>query len=69
MEFKVNNGRTIKLEQSEPDGPVSVTTWEAPDRDGNVGCDSEYTISPGDFVMMLNWYCHQIRMGNTDLNF
>ena len=69
MEFKVNNGRTIKLEQSEPDGPVSVTTWEAPDRDGNVGCDSEYTISPGDFVMMLNWYRYQKRMGNTDLNF
>lgn len=44
MEFYVNNGRKIKLEQAEPDGPVSVTTWEAPDRDGNVGCESEYTI-------------------------
>lgn len=34
MEFEVNNERKIKLEQAEPDGPVSVTTWEAP-RDDN----------------------------------
>ena len=29
----------------------------------------EHTITPGDFVMMLNWYRYQKRMGNTDLNF
>lgn len=69
MEFYVNNGQKIKLEQAGPDGTVNVTIWEAPDRDMNVGCESEYTISPWDFVMMLNWYCYQKRTGNTDLNF
>lgn len=69
MEFEVNNGREITLEQAEPDGPVSVTTWAAPRGDGTRDCESEYTISPGDFVMMLNWYQHQKRTGNTDLNF
>ena len=54
MEFEVNNERKIKLEQAEPDGPVSVTTWEAPRDDGTMDCESEYTISVGDFVMMLN---------------
>lgn len=69
MEFEVNNGRKIKLEQAEHDGAVFVTVWEAPDADGNRGCDDDYTISPGDFVMMLNWYRHQKRTGNVDLNF
>lgn len=69
MEFEVTNGRKIELEQAEHDGAVSVTIWEAPDADGNCGCDYEYTISPGDFVMMLNWYHHQKRTGNVDLNF
>ena len=69
MEFFVNNGRKIQLEQTEPDGPVRVTTWAPPSGDGTTDCDSEYTISAGDFVMILNWYCHQKRTGNTDLNF
>lgn len=68
MEFFVNNGRRIELEQAEPDGPVNVTTWEAP-HDDCTGCEDEYTITPGDFVMMLNWYRHQKRTGNVDLNF
>ena len=69
MVFEVNNGRKIMLEPTESDGPVSVTTWEAPRDDGTMDCESEYTISPGDFVMILNWYRHQKRTGNTDLNF
>ena len=69
MEFEVNNGRKIKLEQTESDGPVSVTTWEAPRDDGTMDCESEYTISPGDFVMILNCYRHQKRTGNKDVNF
>lgn len=68
MEFFVNNGRKIELEQVEPDGPVNVTTWGAP-HDDYTGCEDEYTITPGDFVMMLNWYRHQKRTGNVDLNF
>ena len=69
MEFEVNNGQKIILEQAEPDGPVNVTTWGAPSSDGTKDCEDEYTITPGDFVMMLNWYRHQKRTGNTDLNF
>lgn len=68
MELFVNNGRKIVLEQAEPDGPVNVTTWKMPHDDVR-GCEDEYTITPGDFVMMLNWYRHQKRTGNTDLNF
>ncbi len=69
MEFEVNNGRKIVLEQAEPDGLVNVTTWEAPGDDGVRDCESEYTISPGDFVMMLNWYRYQKDIGNTCLDF
>ena len=69
MEFQVNNGRKIKLEQVKPDGQVIVTTWGAPNDDGITDCENEYTITPGDFVMMLNWYQHQKRAGNTNLNF
>lgn len=53
MEFFVNNGRKIELEQAEPDGPVKVTAWGAP-HDDYTDCEDEYTITPGDFVMMLN---------------
>ena len=68
MEFQVNNGRKIVLEQDNPDSLVSVTTWGAP-HDDATDCENEYTITPGDFVMMLNWYRHQKRTGNKDLNF
>lgn len=69
MEFDVNNGRKINLEQAEPDGSIHVTAWKAPDAEGNRDCDYELAISPGDFVMMLNWYQHQKRIGNDVLNF
>lgn len=68
MEFFVNNGRRIVLEQNGPDNPVNVTVWGAPHED-HTDCEQEYTITPGDFVMILNWYQHQKRTGNTDLNF
>ena len=68
MEFFVNNGRKIELEQAEPDGPVNVTAWGVP-HDDYTDCEDEYTITPGDFVMMLNWYRHQKRTGSVDLNF
>lgn len=69
MEFEVNNGRKIILVQSKPDGPVNVSTWGASSGDREGSCEDWYTITPGDFVMMLNWYRHQKRTGNTDLNF
>lgn len=68
MEFFVNNGQKIVLSQLNPDGPVKVITWGAL-HDDRRDINDEYTITPGDFVMMLNWYRHQKRTGNTDLNF
>lgn len=68
IEFNVNNQRKIQLTQTEPDGAVTVTTWEA-ERNGVREVESEYQISPGDFVMMLNWYRYQKENGNPDLNF
>lgn len=68
IQFNVNNQRKIQLTQTEPDGAVTVTTWEA-ERNGVREVESEYQISPGDFVMMLNWYRYQKENGNPDLNF
>lgn len=68
MEFFVNNGRRIVLKQDDPDTPVNVTVWGVPHED-YTECEQEYTIMPSDFVMILNWYQHQKRTGNTDLNF
>lgn len=68
IEFFVNNGRKIRLKQNEPDGIVNVTTWKVY-RDGTQGCENAYTITPGDFVMMLNRYRYQKRNGNKTLDF
>lgn len=68
IEFSVNNQRKIQLTQTEPDGAVTVTTWDA-ERNGVREVESEYQISPGDFVMMLNWYRYQKENGNPNLNF
>lgn len=68
MEFEVNNQRKIELEQTNPDGLVHVTTWSA-EQGGIREVESEYDISPGDFVMMLNWYRYQKENGNPNLNF
>lgn len=64
MKFKVNNGRTIEVFQAREDGPVYVTTY-----DSKSGKESSEIISPGDFVMMLNWYRYQKENGNGNLNF
>ena len=69
MEFGVNNERQIEVKQDKSDGDVSVTTWGAPNEDGCRDCESEYSISPGDFVIMLNWYKYQKQHGNESLNF
>lgn len=68
MEFEVNNQRKIELEQTNPDSLVHVTTWGA-ERGGIREVESEYDISPGDFVMMLNWYRYQKENGNPNLIF
>lgn len=68
MEFEINNQRKIQLEQAESDGAVTVTVWDA-ERNGIREVEDECKISPGDFVMMLNWYRCQKESGNQDLHF
>lgn len=67
MIFKVNNGRHIQVSQTKPDGPVKAETF-APKGD-NMTKEQSINISPGDFVMMLNWYRYQKENGNENLNF
>lgn len=50
LKFKVNNKGFLTVEQSSPDAAVTVTTI----RDGKA--ENNYTISNGDFVMLLNLY-------------
>lgn len=64
MTFKVNNGRTIEVFQARDDGPVYVTRYDSKGEK-----ESGDIISPGDFVMMLNWYRYQKENGNENLNF
>lgn len=51
--FNINNGRTLTLDQAKRDGSVRVTTG----RDGIA--DNAYNITPGDMVMLINYYCQQ----------
>ena len=64
ISFEINNGQTITLEQGKHDGGVTVTKTV-----GKVVTDAGYTINPGDFVTMLNWYRYQKENGNENLNF
>lgn len=64
MNFKVNNGRRIEVFQARDDGPVYATTY-----DSKGDKESSEIISPGDFIMMLNWYRYQKANGNENLNF
>lgn len=43
--FDVNNGGKLALEQSKHDGVVTVK-----------GCGDDFAISPGDMVMLINYY-------------
>lgn len=45
ISFDVNNGRTIELKQSNHNTDITVNSE-----------DYDYTISSGDFVMLLNYY-------------
>lgn len=66
----VNNKRRIRLRQHEVDGAISVVTLSAPtDATGKRNVESEFEISAGDLVMMLNWFRFQKTNGNSDLKF
>lgn len=56
ISFDVNNGRIMALNQMEHDGNVHVGTYS--ENDGK-----EFIISPGDFVMLMNYYRWQKENG------
>lgn len=69
LKFNVTNGREIIVTQAEPDGITEVNIWKEYKESGYWDCMDSYRISPGDFVMMLNWYKYQKEHGNEHLNF
>lgn len=62
-QFEVNNRRKIELSQNDFDGNVIVTTWGA-EKNGIREVESEYTISPADFIMLLNLHQYIKETGN-----
>ena len=68
VSVNINNERKIQLEQAAHDDCIHVTVWSA-ERNGIREVEEEYTISPGDMVMLLNWYKCQKENGNKDLSF
>ena len=52
ISFDINNKRILELDQNKHDGAVTVKTF---DENGEQENES-YSISNGDFVMLLNFY-------------
>ena len=50
MKINVSNKRTLTIEQAVSDGGIIVTT------ESENKISSAYSITPGDFVMLLNLY-------------
>ena len=50
MKINVNNKRTLTIEQAVTDGEIIVTT------ESENKINSAYSITPGEFVMLLNLY-------------
>lgn len=55
IEMEINNGRTMQFAQQDYDGTILLTTYNT--KSGLV--DHEEDISPGDMVMLFNYYRHQ----------
>lgn len=55
ISFDVNNQRTMKLVQRQHDGKTLLMI-EGPDGTHESIDDTEAFISPGDFVMLINYY-------------
>jgi len=60
IEMKINNERTMQLTQWEKDENITLTTYN--DKSGLVDYDIE--ITPGDMVMLINYYRFQKENGN-----
>lgn len=63
ISLEINNGRHMVLNQYHHDGAIHVMTAN------KLSVDSEFTISAGDMVTMINWYRHQKGVGNDNLSF
>ena len=59
--FDVNNSRKLRLFQQEHDGPVFIQTLDAAGFPEPT--DEEEEISPGDFVMLVNYFRYCKRSG------
>ena len=55
ISFNANNQRTMKLVQRQHDGQTLLII-EGPDGTHESIDDTEAFISPGDFVMLINYY-------------
>ena len=60
IEMEINNNRTMQLAQQGRDQNILLTTYNS--ESGEV--DGEEEISPGDMVMLLNYYRFQKENGN-----
>lgn len=60
IEMEINNGRIMQLTQQEKDRNITLTTYN--DNSGLV--DFETEITPGDMVMLINYYRFQRENGN-----
>lgn len=59
IEMEINNGRTMQLAQQEYDGEITLTTYHT--ENGLV--DKEISVSPGEMVMVMNYYRYQKENG------
>ena len=59
IEMEINNGRTMQLAQQSYDGTIAFTNYNT--ESGLV--DHEESVSPGDMVMLMNYYRYQKENG------
>lgn len=55
ISFDVNNGRTLKLVQRQHDGSTLIMVEDSCGNCESIN-DEEALISPGDFVMLINYF-------------
>ncbi len=60
IEMEINNGRTMQLAQQGKDKNITLTTYNT----GSGLVDYEQEITPGDMVMLINYFRYQKENGN-----
>ena len=63
LKFDINNNGSMILWQNNSDGDVFVETYDNPNGDGKRHRRDLFKISPGDFVMLMNYYRAQKESG------